>query len=117
MRIASIAGLLLGFFACQVLANLFFRYGSGTPGRWWTGFILGNLIGVSSILFFMGIQRLMPDRMALVLAICGGGSFVAVQIALSLVFRQPIAMGQYAGIAVIVLGMAMMLMFQNSNPS
>ena len=115
MRIVSFAGLLIGFFACQVLANILFRYGSGTPHRWWTGFILGNLIGASSILFFMGLQRLMPDRTALVLAVCGGGSFVAVQVAVSLVFRQPIALGQYVGIAVIVLGMVMMLMFQESN--
>ena len=117
MRNVTLAGLLIGFLACQVLANVLFRYGSGTPGRWWTGFILGNVIGVSSILFFMGIQRLMPDRLALVVAICGGGSFVAVQVALSLIFRQPIAVGQYAGIAVIVCGMAMMLMFQNSHPT
>lgn len=63
----------------------------------------------------MGIQRLMPDRMPLVLALCGGGAFIAAQMAVSLVFRQPIALGQYAGIAVIVIGMCLMIFFQETS--
>lgn len=115
MQVLQMASFLLGFLAFQAGANLLFRYGSIVPGRWWLGFILGNLVGVSSILFFMGLQRMYPDRPAVVLAICGGGAFIVAQVAVSLVFRQPIALGQYAGIAVIVCGMVMMLMFQNVN--
>lgn len=112
MRPLIMTALLLGFLAFQAGANILFRYGSSGSGRWWLGFTLGNLIGVASILFFMGLQRMMPDRPAVVLAICGGGAFIAAQVAVSLVFRQPIAVGQYLGIAVIVAGMTMMILFQ-----
>jgi hypothetical protein len=115
MRLLPIASLLFAFLVFQAGANVLFRYGAGAPGRWWTGFLLGNLVGVTSIIFFMGIQRLMPDRMPLVLALCGGGAFISAQVAVSLVFRQPIALGQYAGIAVIVIGMCLMIFFQETS--
>ena len=112
MQALIMTSLFLGWLACQAGANVLFRYGACVPGRWWLGFALGNLVGMSSILFFMGLQRSYPDRPAVVLAICGGGAFVAAQVAVSLVFRQPIAIGQYLGIAVIVAGMCMMFLMQ-----
>lgn len=112
MRLLCVGLLLLCFLAFQVGANLIFRYGAIVPGRWWLGFLLGNLVGVASITFFMGMQRLMPDRYPLILALGSGGAFLAVQVSAALVFRQPLGLGQHLGIAVIVAGMAVMLLCQ-----
>ena len=97
-------GLLAGFFAFQVAANLLFTYGAVHPGRYWLGFILGNAVGVSSIWFMMGIYQRMNANVGM--AVACGGSFVLVQLALFALCDGRLTGLQWAGIAAIVLGIA-----------
>ena len=99
------AGLLAVFFAMQVAANLLFAHGSRVPGHWWLGFILGNIVGAGSIWPMMLIyQRLQPN---IALALAGGGTFVAVQIALAWAFGGQLNRIQWLGVALIAVGIVM----------
>jgi len=97
-------GLLAGFFAFQVAANLLFTYGSVHPERYWLGFIVGNAIGVSSIWFMMQIYQRMHANVGM--AIACGGSFVLVQVGLCLCFDGRLSGLQWIGIAAILAGIA-----------
>ena len=51
----------IGMFLCfQVVANLFFKWGSLAPSHYWWGFALGNAVGMTSIIFMLGMYRAMP---------------------------------------------------------
>ena len=91
------------FWAMQVSANLLFKYGTVAASRYWPCFILGNVIGASSILVMMKIYSSMQANVAM--AIAGGGTFLMVQIALTVVFREPLQRLQYAGILLVMVGM------------
>lgn len=91
------------FWAMQVSANLLFKYGTLAASRYWPCFLLGNAIGASSILVMMKIYSSMQANVALTIA--GGGTFLMVQIALTVVFREPLQRLQYAGILLVMLGM------------
>jgi len=95
-------GVLMGFFALQILANLLFKYGSIHPGRYWLGFILGNIFGMSSIWFMMQIYRRMNANVGM--AIAGGGSFLLVQLALFFCFDGRLNATQWLGIGMILAG-------------
>ena len=102
MRFAAIPWLAL-FWAMQVGANVFFKYGTTAPGRYWIGFVAGNALGASSILVMMKIYSLLQVNLALALA--GGGTFLAVQLALALLFREGLNWQQCVGIATVMVGM------------
>lgn len=93
------------FWAMQAVAQLIFKYGGVTPGRWVPSFVFGNVIGASSIWFLMLLYKQMNPNLAL--AIGTGGGFLAAQAALALVFRVPLAPQQYFGAAAIIVGMVM----------
>jgi len=88
----------------QVVAQLFFKWGSLTEPRWWVGFLGGNLFGFTSIWLLMLVYRLLSPNLALALATAG--AFVFGQIGISLAFKATMAPFQWVGIAVIVLGVA-----------
>ena len=48
------------FLLFQVVANIFFKWGSTAPQHYWWGFALGNAVGITSIIFLLGIYRAMP---------------------------------------------------------
>jgi drug/metabolite transporter (DMT)-like permease len=97
--------LFLCFWALQAGANVFFKMGSGTPQRWWLGFVAGNLLGMSSIYLLMRLYARMDVHVAL--AIAGGGAFLAVQAALALAFGgRPTAL-QWAGFLLVAAGMVL----------
>lgn len=91
------------FWAMQVIANLFFKYGSSGEGRWATGFILGNVVGASSIYFMMRLYARMSPN--LVVALASGGAFVAAQVVMALVFHTRPSLLQWGGYAAVVAGM------------
>jgi multidrug transporter EmrE-like cation transporter len=95
-------GLLAGFFAFQVAANLLFKYGTVHPDRYWSGFILGNALGISSIWFMMNIYQRMNANVGM--AIACGGSFVLVQLALFVLFDGRLTGLQWAGLITILVG-------------
>ena len=97
--------LLLLFWVMQIGAHLLFKYGAAAPGRYWTGFVCGNIIGASSILLLIKLYGHMPVNVAGALAL--GGGFLVAQISLALVYRQNLTLAQYAGIVVIATGIMM----------
>lgn len=96
--------LLTIFWTMQVVANLFFKYGSGEQSPKVACFILGNVFGASSIWFMMKLYGRMNPNLAMALA--GGGSFLCVQIALSAVFHSRPTQLQWLGFAAVAVGMA-----------
>ena len=90
------------FLAMQVAANLFFKWGGSSPELYWKGFIFGNLIGASSILFMILMYRSMPA--ALVIAIGTGGTFLLNQLTMFLVYRERISPAACVGLALIFCG-------------
>lgn len=96
------------FLAMQVIAQLFFKWGSTPNGRWWWGFLGGNLFGFSSIWLLMLVYRSVNPNSAL--GICGGGSFLLAQLALAIVFSSHISVTQWAGVAAIFIGMLLLAM-------
>ena len=97
--------LLLLFWVMQIGAHVLFKYGATAPGRYWAGFVCGNIIGASSILLLIKLYRHMPVNVAGALAL--GGGFLVAQISLALVYRQNLTLAQYVGIVVIATGIMM----------
>ena len=77
------------FLLFQVIANLFFKWGSLAPQHYWWGFALGNAVGVTSIIFMLGMYRSMP--VAAVIAVGTGGTFLLNQVVMYLVYREPLS--------------------------
>lgn len=105
---------ILVFWALQVVAQLLFKWGSDTPGRWAWGFFGGHLFGVSSIAFLMLLYKTMNPNVAL--GICFGGAFLMAQLALAVVYRSGLATMQYAGILAITAGMIMLAVGKPGTP-
>ena len=101
MRIALWLGL---FWAMQAGAQAAFGWGSAAPGRWLTGFIAGNVLGVTSIIVLMRLYA--GSDVGLVCALAVGGAFVAGQLALAAISHQQPALAQWACVALIAVGMA-----------
>jgi len=107
MNAGTIAAI-TAFLAMQVIAQLIIKWGSAADGRWWWGFFGGNLFGFSSIWLLMLVYRSMNPNVAL--GICGGGSFLLVQVALAFVFKSDISVTQWGGVVVIFAGMLLLAM-------
>ncbi len=91
------------FWLGQAGLALMFQFGSTNPGRWLRGYVIGNVIGVSSAVFWMLLLNMADANVATGLAI--GGGFLTQQIAIVLVYRGRLNLVQMAGIAAIVAGM------------
>ncbi|MBM4034972.1 MAG: hypothetical protein FJ291_24780 [Planctomycetes bacterium] len=92
------------FWAMQAVAQLFFAYGSRTPGKGALGFILGNVFGASSIVFLMMLYKAMNPNLALGLGT--GGAFLCAQGSIAILFRVPLTPLQYVAMLAIAAGMA-----------
>ena len=95
---------LVVFWAMQAIAQLFFSYGSRTPGKATLGFVLGNVFGASSIVFLMFLYKAMNPNLALALGSAGG--FLCAQGAVALLFRVSLTPLQYVAMLAIAAGMA-----------
>jgi multidrug transporter EmrE-like cation transporter len=93
------------FLAFQVVANLLFKWGGLAPRNYWWGFVLGNAVGMTSILFMIGMYKALPA--AAVVALAAGGTFLLNQIAMKLVYREPLHLAAVVGMALIFAGMMM----------
>jgi hypothetical protein len=54
----------------QIIARLFFKYGSAVSSRWLSCFALGNLFGASRIWFLMKLYARMNPNLAMAPAWC-----------------------------------------------
>ena len=93
------------FLLFQVVANLFFKWGSLAPNHYWWGFALGNVVGATSIIFMLGMYRAMPA--AAVIAVGTGGTFLLNQVVMRLVYREPLSPAATAGLVLILTGILM----------
>lgn len=101
------------FLLFQVIASIFFKWGSLSPEKYWYGFALGNLFGMTSIIMLINVYKVMHPAAAL--AICTGGAFVLNQLALLAVYRQAISGGGWSGIALITAGIAIFSLTAQTN--
>jgi len=100
-------GLYLGlFWVMQVVAQLFFKWGSLHEAQWLNGFLLGNLFGFSSIWLLMLVYRELHPNVALGLATAG--AFLFSQLAIWLVFKSSLNIVQWTGAFVIVVGVVLL---------
>jgi drug/metabolite transporter (DMT)-like permease len=94
------------FWAMQIFAQIAFKWGSGDPRRWRTGFIAGNVVGATSIVFLMRIYALLPQNSNLAAVLAGSGGFVGSQLLLAWLFRSRLSARQWLGIALVAIGTA-----------
>ena len=107
-------GFLMAFWAWQVVAQVFFKYGSGAPSRWLACFLIGNVFGASSIWFLMKLYARMSPNLAMALG--GGGAFLAIQFALALGFGPRPSAWQWTGYAMVAVGMAVASLAATAKP-
>lgn len=97
---------LMIFWTMQVVAQVFFKWGSIVPANWIWGFLGGNLFGFSSIWLLMLCYKAMNPNV--ILGISSGGAFLLSQIALAIIFKSKLDVLQWAGIGVIIVGILML---------
>ena len=102
------------FLLFQVIANLFFKWGSMAPQHYWWGFALGNAVGVTSIIFMLGMYRSMP--VAAVIAVGTGGTFLLNQVVMYLVYREPLSPAAAVGLVLIFAGILMTALLNRPAP-
>ena len=90
------------FLAVQIAAHTLFKWGSLASQNYWWGFILGNLFGITSLVFMLGMYKSLPA--ASVIAIGIGGTFVLNQIFMFLIFHEKINLIALLGIFLIFIG-------------
>lgn len=94
------------FWLMQVGSTLFFKAGSASLTRWLWGFVLGNVLGVSSSWILMLLYKTMNPNVALGLGL--GGAFLSCQVVLTVLFRTGLDWSQYLGIFGITVGMMLL---------
>ena len=93
----------------QILAVVTIRYGGRAPARKVKilCFIVGNVISITSMYFFVPVFGALPDNANLAAALISGGAFVACQLGLWAVFRSRLTKVQTAGIILASVGLFM----------
>jgi len=95
----------VSFWACQIISSIIFKYGGIHPKHHWPALILGNTILIGASWFLIQLFRAVPQP--IVIALCSGGTFLTVQLAMALFFRQPLSWVQILGSFVIIVGMVL----------
>ena len=98
------------FFALQVGSGLLYKWGAEHPQSGWVGFVLGNVLGITSTYFLMRVYAQINPNVGE--AICRGGYFVLIQIAFVLVFHSRLCPMQWIGIVLILSGMFVITIFR-----
>lgn len=94
------------FMLLQIGAAILFKWGTMTPTHYWPGFLLGNALGIVSILALMNIYKVLPPNLAA--AVCTGGSFLCIQLALAVVFHAAVSVSTVGGTLLILSGILWM---------
>lgn len=93
----------VSFWICQILSTIIFKYGGIHPKYHWAAVIGGNMILIIASWFLIQLFKTFPQP--IVIALCSGGTFLTVQFAMALVFKQSLTWTQILGSTVIVVGM------------
>ena len=96
------------FWCMQIIAYSAFKYGSlhanHDRGRWYAGFIGGNLVGVASVYPLMRVYECLAANPNLGAVLTSVGTAIGCQVAMAFLFRSRLAWTQWAGIALATLG-------------
>lgn len=95
----------VSFWICQIISTVIFKYGGIHPKYHWAALIAGNLILIIASWFLIQLFKTFPQP--IVIALCSGGTFLTVQLAMALIFKQPLTWLQILGSAIIVFGMVL----------
>jgi multidrug transporter EmrE-like cation transporter len=98
------------FWALQIVANIFFKWGSDGTLKWISGFALGHTFGITSMAVLMVIYKTMNPNIAFGVGM--GGAFLLSQVALAFVFKTDLSVVQYIGIGTVVVGMTLLAVGQ-----
>ena len=95
------------FILASVGSSLLFRMAAQHAGRTMiVYFILGNCVGLAvSISLTLALRGTNPN---LIYAMCLGGAFCLVQLASTLLFKQPLSPVQWVGVALVVSGLVLL---------
>jgi multidrug transporter EmrE-like cation transporter len=95
------------FILASVGSGLLFRVAAQYAGRpMIVYFILGNCVGlVISISLTLALRGTHPN---LIYAVCLGGAFCALQMASTLLFREPLSLVQWGGVAFVAIGLVLL---------
>ncbi|MFT3902553.1 MAG: hypothetical protein QM727_05240 [Niabella sp.] len=93
------------FWACQIVSSIIFKLGGIHPKYHWHALIVGNIILLSASWFL--IQLFKTVSQPVVIALCSGGTFVTVQLAMALYFKTTVTWVRVLGMFVIVAGMVL----------
>ena len=100
------------FLILQIGTALSFKWGAGVPHLYWWGFLIGNIFGLFSTLAYINVFKYLSGGTAV--AICAGGSFVAVQFALTLVYWRMPPWPALFGALMILGGIFVMAQYDNA---
>lgn len=93
---------IITFLLFQVIAAIIFKWGTLAPERYWWGFVLGNIFGITSTLMMINTYKTLSPAAAL--AVCYGGAFIINQIGLLLVYKQAVSLVGWCAISLIFSG-------------
>jgi len=96
---------LIIFWVMQILAQVFFKWGSFSKARWLVGFLIGNFFGFSSMWLLMIMYKLISPNIALALG--AGGAFLLTQLVFYWFFKTSLTFLQWIGILGIAFGMVL----------
>lgn len=91
------------FWICQISSSILFKLGGQYPKYHWHALIIGNIILLSASWFLVMLFKNVSQP--IVIALCSGGTFISVQLAMALYFKIPLSWIQILGVLVIVAGM------------
>lgn len=93
------------FWFCQISSSILFKLGGQNPKYHWYTLIIGNIILLGASWFL--VQLFKNVSQPIVIALCSGGTFISVQLAMALFFKIPLTWLQILGVFVIVAGMVL----------
>ena len=100
---------ILGFIIAQAGAAVFFKLNATEvlySLRWWLYFAAGNAAGFGCPLAMAFALR--GTNANLIYAVCYGGGFCLVQLAVWMIFREPLSAIQWSGIGLVFLGVILL---------
>lgn len=93
------------FWICQIVSTIIFKYGGIHPKYHWLALVAGNIVLITASWFLIQLFKTFPQP--IVIALCSGGTFLTVQLAMAFAFKQPLTWLQILGSTIIVVGMVL----------
>ena len=90
----------------QIGAAILFKWGTMTPTHYWPGFCWATRWESSA--FWRVMKHLQGSAANLAAAVCTGGSFLCIQLALAVVFRAAVSVSTVGGTLLILSGILWM---------